>query len=393
MTYLISLIILLLPTYLVRFSVFGVPSTALEVLIYVVFLVGLYQAKKQSFRRISWQIWVPVTVLAIAAIISTFISPLRHEALGELKAFFIDPIMVVWLMYQFIKKEDFPKIIWAFALSGLFVSIHAIVQRLTGNLTVDGRVVGIFGYSPNYLALYLSPIAILMAGESLTLQKKKHFLKFSLWPELFFLVMLLGIYLSGSRGGLLAVAAGLGAFAIFHYWGWIYQRFSAKIIIGILILAAFYTSWTLFKPNFNLAGPAGGRVVTSNNVRWQIWETSLEMIKSHPVLGVGLANYQNAFAELTKNRINFPEYITPVALSSHNVFLMFYLTTGLLGILAFLGLIVIFFRNLFRAKSSYVPYLGAAMAAILIYGLIDTPYFKNDLSVMFWVVWVSSWIL
>ena len=42
MTYLIFLILLLLPTYLIRFSVFGIPTTFLEILIYLVFVYGLF---------------------------------------------------------------------------------------------------------------------------------------------------------------------------------------------------------------------------------------------------------------------------------------------------------------------------------------------------------------
>ena len=395
MIYLISLIIVLLPTYLIRFSVFGIPSTVLEVLIYAVTLYGIYQARKVGFRKPSWRIWLSVALLIIAAVISTIISPLKHEALGELKAFFIDPLMVAWLIFQFFKKEpfdsaqgrDFFKIVWAFGITGLVVAAHAIYQRFTGHLTPDGRVIGIFGFSPNYLALFLAPITVLVATQSLRFQSKKKHLISSILPEIVFIILLFGIYVSGSRGGLLAVAAGLGAFVIFRYWGWIRQRFSAQVIIAILILAAIYTSWTFFKPNFDVSPATGGRVSTSNNVRWQIWQTTLELGAKHPLLGVGLANYQKSFGELTKDRANFPEYITPMALTPHNIFLMFWLSTGLLGILGFLGMLVSFFRAAIWKKSEYTSYLMAVMVSILIYGLIDTPYWKNDLSVIFWTIW------
>ncbi|MGA2667107.1 MAG: O-antigen ligase family protein [Patescibacteria group bacterium] len=393
MSYLISFIVLILPAYLIRFSIGPVPTTLLEIIIYVVFLIGLWQAWKVGFKKIPWLAWLPAVLLLIAAIISTLVSPLKHEALGELKAFFIDPMMVVWLIFQFVKKEDLEKFIWAFSLSGLFVACHAIIQRLSGQVTTDGRVVGIFGYSPNYLALYLSPIAVLVATQSVRFQSRMKHLVYSILPELVFVIILVGIYLSGSRGGLLAVAGGLGTFVIFRYWFWIRERFSAKIMIVILILAALYTSWTLFKPNFSLPGSAGGRVVTSNNVRWQIWQTSLELGRDHPILGIGLANYQNAFKTLTQNRVNFPEYISPEALTSHNIYLMFYLTTGLLGLVAFLVLVVVFFREITARRSEFSPYLAAMMASILIYGFIDTPYWKNDLAIIFWVIWGLAWII
>ena len=131
MSYLISFIVLILPAYLIRFSIGPVPTTLLEIIIYVVFLIGLWQAWKVGFKKIPWLAWLPAVLLLIAAIISTLVSPLKHEALGELKAFFIDPMMVVWLIFQFVKKEDLEKFIWAFSLSGLFVACHAIIQRLS----------------------------------------------------------------------------------------------------------------------------------------------------------------------------------------------------------------------------------------------------------------------
>jgi O-antigen ligase len=107
---------------------------------------------------------------------------------------------------------------------------------------------------------------------------------------------------------------------------------------------------------------------------------------------VGLANYQNSFTELTKDRVNF-DYIAPVALTPHNIFLTFYLTTGLLGFVAFIWLLVIFFQNVIAKRAEFSPALVAVMASILAYGLVDTPYFKNDLSLIFWIVWGLAWVI
>ena len=72
---------------------------------------------------------------------------------------------------------------------------------------------------------------------------------------------------------------------------------------------------------------------------------------------------------------------------------MFWLTTGVLGILGFLGVL------------GYVIWLGlknpnplknivlAGLAVIILQGLVDTPYFKNDLSVLFWLVLGNMLIL
>jgi len=395
MSYLISLILLLLPAYLIRFSIFGIPSTVLEVLIYAIFLYGLWQAYKVGFRPIEWEIWLPISALIIALIISTIISPDKRTASGEFKGFFIDPLFVVWLMYQFGKKESLLLWFGASSISGLFVAIDTIILKILGHVTPDGRVIGIFGYSPNYLALFLTPIAVLVFSLGWYYLAKKKVL-WSLGADLAFILIGLAIYFSGSRGGIMALAFGIGIFFLAKYWRFVAQRFSSKIIVAILILAAIYTAWTFIRPDFS-ASPASGRVASSNNVRWQIWQASWELGTKNAkniILGVGLGNFQNAFGNLTKDRANFPEYITPMALTPHNIFLMFWLSTGILGLLSFLALLVLFFREIRKNLSGeFMPIILGVFSAITIYGLVEAVSWKNDLSIFFFFFWGVVWIL
>jgi len=392
MSYLISTILLLLPTYLIRFSIVGIPTTFLEILIYGVFIFGLYRAFKSGFRPIPVKIWLPVGLLVIALIISTIISPDKRTALGEFKGFFLDPLLVGWLIFQFIKKEDLPKLFWALILTGTVVALETIRQRWLGLVEPDGRVVGLFGYSPNYTSLFLAPIATLLIayGISLTTQKKY-------WPSIFYFLFSIfyfaAIYFSGSRGGFLAIIGGVGIFLVANYWGWFRQRFFAQIIMVILIIAGLATAWTVFRPDFS-ASPEAGRVATSNNVRWQIWQESIKLGLKHPWLGVGLGNFQPAFGEFTQKITNFPEYITPLALTPHNIFLMSWLSFGLLGLVALVWLIVSFYwQALKNLTQGAVPIVLACMSTILLYGLIETSIWKNDLSLIFWGFWGLIWVI
>lgn len=397
MSYLISLILLLSPTYLIRFDIAGIPTTVLETLIYIVFLSGLWRGFKDGLRQIPWKIWLPLGLLIITLIISTAISADKRTALGEFKGFFIDPLLVFWLIFQHLKKEDIPKLFLGLITSGLFVAIHTIVQKFLGHTTPDGRVIGIFGYSPNYVALFLAPIAVMTAGLLTTdyglprLQNK--YLRWSV-VGLLLAILLLAIYFSGSRGGFLALAGGMGIFIILHYWSWIQTRLAAKIIIGILMVMTILTAWTLFQPDFSASPLTGGRETSSNNVRWQIWGASIELGTNHPILGVGLGNFQNAFGDFTKTRANFPEYITPMALTPHNIFLMFWLSTGLLGLAAFLWLLVNFYCEGSRKLSGGIfPIILAVMSTIVFYGFIEASIWKNDLSLIFWTFWALIWII
>lgn len=383
MKYLIGLIALLLPTYLIRFSVFGIPLTLLELIIYAVFIFGFMRLGYVHLLKCKRSVWLPIGLLFLAAIISVFVAPEKSVALGQFKALFLDPILVFFMIICYLEPKDIEWTVYGLTLSSVFVSIYSIVQQIMGHITVDGRVVGVFGYNPNYVALYLTPIIVLITAYSLQLTAQRKLQRaIPFWVAV--LINLYGLYLTGSRAGILATVAGLIFFLILHFWSKIRVKFVYKIGLVLLIVATILGAWFLFRPDFNASS---GRVVSSNNIRWQIWQTSIEMIKDHPVSGVGLGNYQNAFSELTKDRVNFKEFIAPLALSPHNVFLMFYLSTGLLGFLALIWLLVLFYYIGFKEfKNDWAKILLAVMTALILQGLVDTPYFKNDLVLIFWLI-------
>lgn len=283
------------------------------------------------------------------------------------------------------------------------VAVHAIWQRLTGQSTIDGRVLGVFGYeanaSANYLALYLVPItALIFSWEYLILGEKHTLSNYKkIWfYDLALLVVLLALWYTGSRAAIGAVILGAIAFFIFKYWVWIKSRKIITLLLYCFIASLLLISWQMVKPNWRLSPTEGGRITSSNNIRWEIWQTTVRDIipkGSNWLLGVGLGNYQNYFAELTKNRVNYPEWIAPMALTPHNLFLTVWMNLGLLGLISFVWLLEAFSRYAlcvmrYAENNQLITYnllLITAMVSIIAHGLVDSPYWKNDLAVMFWV--------
>ena len=77
----------------------------------------------------------------------------------------------------------------------------------------------------------------------------------------------------------------------------------------------------------------------------------------------------------------------------HNIVLTSWTELGVIGTAAFLyvliNLIVRPWRAFTKASGIYRPLLwgsAAAFAMIAIHGLVDTPYWQNDLSLEFWVL-------
>jgi len=62
---------------------------------------------------------------------------------------------------------------------------------------------------------------------------------------------------------------------------------------------------------------------------------------------------------------------------------------GILGLIGFLMIIFWFFRTAIfpqQKYSLYTPFLLSSMTALLITGLVDSPYMKNDLALFFWLL-------
>lgn len=419
MVYLLSCIAFALPSYLFKFFVFGFPTTILEILIYLSALITLilnFYVKKNRFDfNLVRKYLIPIALFAAAGIISTIIAPDKTVALGIFKAYIFDPIILFFVMLSNIKNQkDINLITNALICSGVIMSIYAIGQQIAGQITSDGRVLGIYNLwpnaSPNYLSLYLAPILILIIAFQITIPDRskpaRHALQgiaggalensskitrknITLMYDLAFFICVYGLYLTKSRGAAISVIIALFILLIYKY------RFMIKKIIWlkILIITAAFVGMIMFyqsiKPDFSLSPDDGGRTTSSNNIRWEIYKTTGEIMQTKWFGGVGLGNYQHYFTEFTKNRVNFPEYIAPYALTPHNLFLTIWVNLGALGIISFIWILISFFVGNFKSKQSSMIYM-IVIFIVVIYGLIDTTYWKNDLSAFFWLILVMG---
>ena len=114
---------------------------------------------------------------------------------------------------------------------------------------------------------------------------------------------------------------------------------------------------------------------------------TLREIQEHPVAGMGLMGYREFYEDYKMARH------TETLLYPHNFLLNFWVEIGLLGFVSFVWILVYFFQRAIQALRSsdkeqkvYVICISAGMVALLVHGLVDVPYFKNDLAVLFWAL-------
>ena len=362
--------ILFIPFYVLRFSIFSIPSTILESFIYLAFVVALIAGRFKKIKN-----HTPIYLAAafvVAGLVAVFFDPDKFAALGVWKAYFFDGFLFFLMILTLQEKRERLRAMYYLVLSAVILSLVALGMYLVGIKSPDGRLYDLARLSPNYLAMFLAP-ALTMALALIVQIKDK-------WSRVYLglgsLILALALCLTDSRGGFLAALAGI--FAIGYYGAskkWGRKVAGAAFIVALIVLiagAAYY-----FRPQNNSFARAGA----SSNIRYYIWTTSLEIAREQPVLGVGLTNFQNYFTNLTYGRPNYTEYIAPQALTAHNLYLHIYLTMGLLGIASFLGLVI--FSRFWRFKEVAAT---SAFIAILVLGLFDTPFFRNDLAILFWLI-------
>ena len=429
-----ALIIAALPAYQIRFNLGFLPMTLLEAMILVLFAAWFIKAWRAGelplFSKTSqgikhYPFYLEIILLLIVALVSAGVAGFTNASLGILKAYFIEPVMFFIVFVNVFKiKENRNKIFWALAISAFLVSLVAIYQWLNGNLLPaawqgSGRVTSIFPY-PNALGLYLAPIAIvlfswLISNIQYPISNKKLDIRYwilsTVTPSLIVVLSIMSIFLAYSQGTMAGLAAAFIIFGILYNW-------RSRLVVTAVMVAALIT--------LSLSPIGLGRLQSKimlrdldGQIRRQQWAETRKMLAGGRIItGAGLANYQMAVAPYHQEGIFVRDYNDSdfqrkvvfnadyrrrvwqpleIYLYPHNIFLNFWSELGLAGMLLFLWIIVKYFiislKSIKSVKSiksererALILGLACAMIVIVVHGLVDAPYFKNDLAVLFWVL-------
>jgi len=372
--FIIYLIVLLLPLYLIRFKIGWIPFNFLEIMIYLLFVAWLVISKfklKVKLKDKSW--FYPVFLIFFGLTLSTLTSADLSTSAGIWKGWFLAPLVLCLVVVNSIENKNQIKNIFSFlTLSGVMVSLIALFYYFTDDLTYDNRLRA-FYLSPNHLAMYLSPILIL--SFYLYFSFKKNIYKIFLFLAQF--LILITIYLTYSYGAWLALLITL-IFVLFLGKNKKKLLFVIGFFVLILILfCIFQINNQKFQGIFDLSYPAFGS-------RLAIWQSAWEITKDYPLLGIGPGMFQKYYLDYQVMFEFYPEWAVP---QPHNLFLAFWLQAGLLGLIGFVWLMVKFFgTSFFKKQDPLFMILLAVIIYVLVHGLIDTPVWKNDLAILFWLV-------
>jgi O-antigen ligase len=374
---LIYIAIFFLPAYLIRFDIFGMPTNVLEAAISLIFILWIFEKGYQDVSVDPFKkYFIPSALIFFGLVLSILVNKNYTVGLGIIKSWFLFPIMFVFLARQAVKKENILNIFFALYFSAFFVSLTAMFYLMSGNLTYDGRLQGFFN-SPNYLAMYLAPALIVLQVKSLKFPPKANQ---PLAEKIIFLIsgliILTTFYFTYSYAAWIAVVLSLIVVTIFKNKKVIKNKTIVMLLLMIILLFAVQANSEklLNLKSYNRS---------SLDSRMMIWRSAGKILEENWVFGVGPGNFQYKYLEYQKY---YPPYLEWAVPHPHNLYLAFWLYGGILSLAGFIWLVGIWLKETTKKRDSAVKFVALGiMAYILIHGLADTTYFKNDLAILFWL--------
>ena len=367
------------------------------------FMRPVYRGGALAWARRQPLLW-PLVALLVIATLSLLTPPSYHlkEALREFREVVAEPIILFGLMLAFLGRRGSAavlRLVDFMLASGVGVALIGIWQffvpeRSTSNQAVNVpsqvgctvptegvvRVCSLFSH-PDSLGLFLGrliPLAfcvIVFWGDvPWRLSRRRQLYTLALVP------MLITLVLSFSRGAWLGTIVAL--LVILLAAG---SKRGLLAFGGLTLLGLAALPFIKLERVVSLFNPASG----SGATRLYIWQSALQMIKDHPLTGVGLDQFLYYYN---------PQYVNPLAWTErftshpHNMFLDFWLRLGILGPVVLVWLLASFWWVAGRVgraglkKRGLTGALGlgllGSMTDFAVHGMVDNSFFMVDLAII-----------
>jgi O-antigen ligase len=287
-----------------------------------------------SYRKIIFAI-KPIRILSylvlaflISLLIATMFTDFRYVAIfgetqrrnGLLQYASLSIILVATSI--FVRFFNVKKLFTVTHIIAIILSAYSLMQT-TGNDFIKwnnpyNAVIGTLG-NPNFAAAVMAIMGVIIFSSIFTKSSKYINRVLSI---LLSVLLLLVIYRSNARQGLLAYIIGVSVFLIIWLWTGNKKIGIAAVLIGFFAFVISVLGMLqvgplekyLYKPSISLRG--------------HYWKAGIEMFKTHPFFGVGIDRYGAYFKEYrdVSYPLTYGNEITST--NAHNTFIQFFATGG-----------------------------------------------------------------
>jgi O-antigen ligase len=192
------------------------------------------------------------------------------------------------------------------------------------------------------------------------------------------LLCALGLLLSLSRGGLVALAVALVASVVMGgRWRW---RAALAAVVIVVATFVFYFAFVPASSRDRLTASDGGAG------RTDIWTVGWRMVQDHPIIGVGAGNFQVSSVHyvLRPGSLRRDELIVERHLVAHNTYLHVLAELGIVGLALFASLIVFSLRCALLAAHQFARRRNLGMEVlcrafiISLVGMLAADFFISE---------------
>lgn len=260
----------------------------------------------------------------------------------------------------------------------------------TSNLNPEDVLSRVYGtlkpLNPNLYGGYLVAGLGSVIGSVFYFLNKKQF-KLMLIAVAFALLTVYTILQTGCRGAYLSmmlIFCCVFLLSAKFFWN-TYKKIYLSIIGGAFALFVFAMTFVgalrhRFMSIFAM------RNDSSNSFRFNVYHSSLQMLKDNWLLGIGVGNknFREIYGLYMKTGFD--------ALSAYNIYLETAVESGIFALIAFLGFLITMSKDavkyiLHSENREQIIFIAASIIsiwAVMFHGLVDTIYFRPQLQFMFW---------
>lgn len=368
---------------------------------YILLLITSYKEFRPRFQVLN----IAVLLFFVSLFLSTFFGVDWYSSMWDshermLGLFTLSHYIVFYFILSsvFKEKEDWRTFSWGFLICGLIVMLVGVAQKISPQLLLNNnspRVIGTLGNAIYVagLGLFMSYLGYIVGLQETISWKKKTAFAIGLMG-------LLGIFLSGTRGTLLAFFISLGLMLVL-YFIFLKEHRKIRITIGAIIASGIILLGTLYAfrtTSFVSNIPALGRLLNTAisadtaDTRIMAWSIAYESWKDHPVFGWGPNNYYYAFNQYYK-----PQFLLHGASetwfdNAHNVVMNTLATQGMFGLISYVFLfaagIFVLVRG-YRRGTVNIHIMVAGVAFLLGHFIHNIFVFENPTSYVYFYFFLA----
>ncbi len=356
------------------------------------FVFIIHVLANEEFKLFKSHFNVVVVFFVIALILGVLNSFAKTSSLKQVMVHGSFILFYFVLVNVIRTKKQWMALIKLFIASAFVVALYGVFQNFFGAAVTESwidedmfediklRVYSFFN-NPNVLGEFLVltiPVSVALLWNRV---KDTHRILFAI----ILMCMVACMIFTWSRGAWLGMLIAVALFLVIADRRWMI----AGVLCLLLIPVVLYISGNMAIIERFIS--IGNTSDTSTAYRVSIWQASIKMIGDFWLGGIGIGS--DAYTTI------YPFYALPgakFALHSHNLYLQFWVETGVVGISSLLAVLLGFLKTVFatsvirKIKTSdmakLIVALGTGFVGFMFQGLTDYVWYNYKILMIFWIV-------